>query len=74
MAKEFILSERVLSDNVLLVPEEGKVFKGGYVGIVKEFVFASAWSDREVVKRFRSYDRLKEYVGRVYSDFDLSQI
>ena len=35
----FILQENALTDNLLLLADEGKVFKGGYVAIVQEFEF-----------------------------------
>lgn len=31
----FILQENVLTDNILLLADEGKIFKGGYVAIVQ---------------------------------------
>ena len=54
MAKEIFLSENVLTDNILMIPEKGKIFKGGYIAIIKEYKFQNSWSDKEVIKRFRS--------------------
>ena len=42
----YILQENVLTDNVLLVASEGKVFKGGFIAILKENVFLNAWQDK----------------------------
>ena len=30
-----ILQENVLTDNLLLLAEEGKIFKGGYIAIIR---------------------------------------
>ena len=69
MPKEFILKENVLTDNILIVPNKGKIFKGGYIGIIKEFVFLHAWGDKEEsIKRFRSALRLTDYLEKHYPD------
>ena len=62
--REFILKENVLTDNVLAVPDKGKIFKGGYIAIIKEYEFATSWSDKEIIKRFRSVDRLNSYLDK----------
>ena len=64
MAKEFLLRENVLTDNILLIPNKGKIFKGGYVAIIKEYQFQNSWSDTEIIKRFRSIDRLNSYLDK----------
>ena len=69
--REFILRENVLTDNVLAVPDKGKIFKGGYIAIIKEYVFQNSWSDKEVIKRFRSEDRLNSYLGKQYSEAEV---
>jgi hypothetical protein len=71
MAQEFILRENVLTDNVLLLADEGKVFKGGYIAIIKEYTFQNAWSDKLGVKRFRNEDRLNKYLNKNYPDFEM---
>lgn len=71
MAKEFFLRENVLTDNILSVADKGKLFKGGYVAIIKEYQFQNAWSDKEVVKRFRSVDRLNAYLDKEYSEVEV---
>lgn len=68
----FILKENVLTDNLLLLADEGKVFKGGYIGIIKEYTFQNAWSDKLTVKRFRSRDRLDKYIKSTYPSFEYS--
>ena len=70
MAKEFILRENVLTDNILSIPNKGKIFKGGYVAIIKEYQFATSWSDKETIKRFRSVDRLNAYLNKHYPQVD----
>ena len=71
MAKEIFLQENVLTDNILIVPDKGKIFKGGYIAIIKEYVFQNSWSDKEVIKRFRSEDRLNSYLGKQYSEAEV---
>ena len=70
MAKEFILKENVLTDNVLIIAEKGKIFKGGYIAIIKENQFQNAWQDKETITRFRSKDRLNAYLDKNYSEVD----
>ena len=69
--REFILKENVLTDNVLAVPDKGKIFKGGYIAIIKEYEFATSWSDKEIIKRFRSVDRLNSYLDKQYPQADI---
>jgi len=69
--KAFILRENVLSDNTLYVAEENKVFKGGYIALLKEYKYANAWCDKESVKRFRSKERLINYLDRNYTNEEL---
>jgi hypothetical protein len=68
---QFILKENVLTDNILSIPSKGKIFKGGYIAIIQEYVFANAWSDRPLVsKKFRSQNSLQKYLDKFYPDFD----
>ena len=69
--KTFLLRERVLSDDTLCVADDGKAFKGGYIAIVKEHSFASAWSDRQEVKKFRKKDRALTYLRKRYTEEEL---
>jgi hypothetical protein len=71
MAKEFFLKENVLTDNILIVPNKGKIFKGGYIAIIKEYQFQNSWSDKEIVKRFRNKDRLISYLDKHYPQADI---
>lgn len=70
MAKEFILKENVLTDNVLIIAEKGKIFKGGYIAIIKENEFLNSWQDKETIKGFRNKDRLIEYLDKNYPQVD----
>ena len=74
MAQEFILRENVLSNNVLVVADKGKIFKGGYIAIIKEYSFQNAWSDKEKIKRFRSEKSLNTYLNKNYKGLDLDII
>lgn len=70
MTSEFILRENVLSNNVLIVPNKDLIFKGGYIAVIKEYVYQSEWSDREIIKRFRNIDRLNKYLDKQYPEVD----
>jgi hypothetical protein len=63
---QHILSNNVLTDNILLIADEGKVFKGGYKAIIKEYYFQNSWSDKEVIKRFRKLEQMKKYIAKYY--------
>lgn len=65
----FILQENVLTDNTLLIPENGKIFKGNYIAIIKENTYLNPWNDKETVKRFRSEKTLSSYLNKKYPDF-----
>jgi hypothetical protein len=39
----YILRENALSDNILLMPEYGQIFKGGYIAVIKEYTFQNSW-------------------------------
>lgn len=71
MAQEFILQENVLTDNVLILADEGKVFKGGYIAIIKEYTYQNSWSDKLGVKKFRSEERLNKYLDKHYPNFEM---
>ena len=71
MVSEFLLRENVLTDNILLIPNKGKIFKCGYVAIIKEYKFQNEWSDKEIIKRFRSKDRLISYLDKHYPEADI---
>ena len=70
-----ILQENTLTDNLLLLADEGKIFKGGYIAIIKEYEFSNSWSDREKPnKKFRSVNSLKKYIQKNYKNFDIDLI
>ena len=69
--QEFILRENVLTDNILLIADKGKVFKGNYIAIIKEYSFSNSWSDKETIKRFRNSNQLNKYLSVNYKDIDI---
>jgi hypothetical protein len=71
MAKEFLLSENVLTDNILIIPNKGKIFKGGFIAIIKEYKFATSWSDKETITRFRSEYSLNRYLKKHYPQAEI---
>lgn len=66
----YILRENVLSDNTLLIPSNGRIFKGGYIAIIKEYIFQNPWCDKETVKCFSKRETLDKYINKHYSDID----
>lgn len=68
---EFILRENVLTDNTLHIAPKGKIFKGGYIAILKEYTFLNSWQDREDIKRFRSLNSLQKYLAKHYTKEEL---
>ena len=74
MTTTFVLQENVLTNNVLIVADDGYVFRGGIKAIVKEYVYANSWSDKEIVKRFKNLDTLQKYLSKNYPSFDLDEV
>jgi hypothetical protein len=68
--QQFILKENVLTDDVLLLADEGKVFKGNFIARVKEHTYENAWSDKMNVRSFRSKDALFKYINKRYPHFE----
>lgn len=71
MARENLLKMNVLTDNILILPDEGKIFKGGYIAIVKEYFFLNAWNDKEKVTRFKKINTLLSFLEKNYPDIDI---
>jgi hypothetical protein len=69
-----ILRNNVLTDNTLLLSNSGKVFKGGYKAIIKEYTYLNAWSDKEKIKRFRKIDALKLYLAKNYTQTEIENL
>jgi hypothetical protein len=69
-----ILSNNVLTDNILLIADKGKIFKGGYIAIVKEYYFQNAWSDKEVITKFRKLERMKKHIAKYYKEFETDNL
>lgn len=69
--QQFVLRERVVSDDILTVSDEGKVFKGGYIAIVEYNTFQNAWQDKRHVKRFRNRERLNAFLNKNYTEEEI---
>lgn len=67
-----VLNEGVLNDDLLLLADEGKVFKGGFIAIIKKYSFSTSWSDREEIKKFRQEKSLFNYITRNYPNSDIN--
>lgn len=68
--EKYTLKENVLSDDELFVPTEGKIFKGGFIAILKIHRFLNAWSDKQEIKCFRSDEQLQKYLDKNYPNFE----
>jgi hypothetical protein len=71
---QYVLRENVLTDDVLTLAEEGKVFKGGYIGYVEYHTFRNAWSDDKHVKRFRTEKSLRKYLDKNYTPEEVQDL
>ena len=71
MAYKTILQENVLTDNLLILPDNGKIFKGGYIAIIKEYVFLNAWDDKLIIKKFRKNISLNKYLAKKYPNISI---
>ncbi len=69
----YILQENVLTDNLLHIAPNGKIFKGGFIAIIEEWFFQNSWSDRKELKRFRSEKSLQKYLSKSYPNFNFYQ-
>jgi hypothetical protein len=66
----FILKENVLTDDLLILSDKNKVFKGGFIAMVKQYNYLNAWCDKETVKLFRSKKSLFAFLDKNYTDLD----
>lgn len=65
----YILSEGVLNDDTLHVASEGKIFKGGYIAIIEQYTFATSWTNKKDIKKFKSELALNKFLKKNYPDF-----
>jgi len=68
--ESYILREGVLNDDTLFVSDKGKVFKGGYKAIIKEYIYSTSWSNKETIKRFKSEKTMLKYIEKNYPEFE----
>jgi hypothetical protein len=70
--KKIILRENVLSDNLLLISDNGKVFRGGYIAIILEYGYQNSWTDKLINEvKFKSEKTLYNYLYKHYPEFEL---
>ena len=72
--QQFIIREKVVSDDILTLSDKGKIFKGGYIAIVEYNTFQNAWQDRKHVKRFRSKERLNAFLSKNYTEEEIEHL
>jgi len=66
-----ILKENVLSNNTLVLADQNKIFKGGYIAMAMEYIHQNSQTDRMTIKRFRNRERLDKYLSKNYPNFCL---
>ncbi len=66
-----VLKYNVLSNNTLVLADQNKIFKGGYIAMAMEYIYQNSQTDRMTIKRFRSQERLNKYLSKNYPDFCL---
>jgi hypothetical protein len=66
----YILKENVLTDDLLYIAGENKVFRGGYIAKIKQYTFQNAWSDKETILKFRKLNSLHKYLKKHYPNFN----
>ena len=67
----YILKENVVSDDVLMLCNENEIFHGGHVAILKEYSYATPWTDKETIKRFRKRETLYKYLNKYYPTIEI---
>jgi len=65
---QFILKESVLNNDYITLSDNGKIFKGGYIAIIKQYSFLNAWNNKETVKRFRNEKQLFSFLEKNYPE------
>ena len=69
--EKYILRQNVVSDNILLLANENEIFKGHYVAILKEYSYATQWTDKEAIKRFKKRETLFRYLDKYYPEIEI---
>ena len=69
--RSYILKENVLTDDLLHLPDEGRIFKGNYIAVIEFYEFLNSWSDKKNIKRFRTEKSLNNFLNKNYPEFEL---
>ena len=69
-----ILREGTLNDNTLFIADEGKIFKGGYKAILKEYTFQNHWQNKVNIKKFRTIETMQKYIDKNYSTEEIENV
>ena len=67
----YILQENVLTDNILILCDENEILNDKYVAIIKEYSYATPWSDKETIKRFNKRETLFKYLNKNYPNVEI---
>lgn len=63
------LRENVVSDDVVFIADDNKVFEGKYKAILEYNTYKNAWQDEKHTKQFKTLDDLEKYINKNYKDF-----
>ena len=63
-----IVNKRVLSDDVLYLPDRGKIFKGNFVAILEYHTFLNEWSDQKHRRGFRTMANAVKFMHKRYPE------
>lgn len=62
----YVINERVLTDDTITLPPEGKTMPGGFAAEVTYHTFASPWSDRAITIGFPTVDEAEAFIVKRY--------
>lgn len=70
------LHENVVTTDYVEIAPDGYHFKGGVKYILHYFTYATEWTDREHIKRFKKLETLEKYYneldrGNIYYDYSI---
>ena len=72
--RTFVLSENVLTDNLLITTDKNNLFENNYIAMVKEYFYATSRSDKEKITYFKSENSLYKFLEKHYPNFDIFDI
>ena len=62
----YVINERVLTDDTITLPPEGKTLPGGFAAEVTYHTFASPWSNHATTIGFPTVDEAEAFIVKRY--------